>query len=362
MLHFFINLIFFTTSLFAQAAEEKLLNVYNWSNFIPAQIITQFEKETGIRVQYDVYDSDQMLDAKLMSGKTGYDIVVPSDSPFFARQIKLGIYQKIDSKKLKNYRNLDQHILNELASEDARNMHAIPWMITSVGIGYNVTKVKEFAPDAPLNTLAMIFEPKYVKKLSGCGISILNSSVDVISAALVYLGLDPNSSNLEDLEKAKDLLLKIRPYIREINSSNYISNLANGDICVAFGFSGDVLQASRRAREAKNGVDLRFFLPKEGFLIAFDVLAIPKDAPHPENALKFINFLLKPKISAKISNGIGYPSANAASYPFLDAEIRDDKNIFPDSPLLKKSYRSSLQSPKFVRKRNRVWTSFVNLQ
>jgi putrescine transport system substrate-binding protein len=342
------------------ATEEKILNMYNWSNFIPREVIEEFEKETGINVIYDVYDSDQVLDAKLMSGKTEYDIVVPADSPFLAREIKLDIYQPIKKSQIKNYKYIDPEILKQLTIDDPNNTYSVPWMMNSIGVGYNEAKVKEIMPDAPIDSLKIIFDPKYAEKFSACGIGLLNASVEMVSASLNYLQLNPNTSNLEDLDKAKEALLKIRPYIREIDSASYVSNLANGDLCIVLGYSGDILQAMRRANEADGKNNLKYITPKEGFMIAFDVLAIPKHAKHPDNALRFIDFLLQPEITAKVSNYTGYPSTNLASYKFLDAEIRNNKYIFPTPQLLNKSYRSSFQSAEFVRKRNRIWTNFVS--
>jgi len=361
MIRFFIIFIAIFTSLIARASNEpKTLNMYNWSNYIPPEVIKEFEQDTGINVLYDVYDSDQILDAKLMSGKTEYDIVIPADTPFLAREIKLGIYQPIDKAAIKNYSYVDPKILKQLTIDDPNNTYSIPWMMNSVGIGYNESKIKEIMPDAPVNSLSIIFDPIYAEKFSKCGIGLLNASTEMISAALVYLKLDPNSSNLEDLNKAKEALLKIRPYIREIDASSYTSNLANGDLCIVMGYSGDILQAIRQANEFDSKNNIKYITPKEGFMIAFDMLAIPKHAKHPNNASKFIDFLLKPEITAKVSNYTGFPSTIKESYKFLDDEIKNNKYIFLNSQLLKKSYRSVFQNAEFVRKRNRVWTNFVS--
>jgi putrescine transport system substrate-binding protein len=361
MMRFFIIFIIIFTSLTAHANKEsKTLNMYNWSNFIPPAVIKEFEQDTGISVLYDVYDSDQMLDAKLMSGKTEYDIVVPADSPFLAREIKLDIYQPIDKSAIKNYGYIDPEILKQLTVDDPNNTYSIPWMMNSVGIGYNESKVKEIMLDAPIDSLSIIFDPKYAEKFSKCGIGLLNASTEIISAALTYLQLDPNTSNLEDLNKAKEALLKIRPYIREIDSSSYISNLANNDLCIVIGYSGDILQAIRQANESDGKNNIKYITPKEGFMIAFDMLAIPKHAKHPGNALKFIDFLLRPTITAQVSNYTGFPSTSKESYKFLDDEIKDSKYIFLSPQLLKKSYRSTYQNAEFVRKRNRIWTNFVS--
>jgi putrescine transport system substrate-binding protein len=359
MLQFLIVLLFSSISFLANADEEKILNIYGWANFIPPEIIKKFEQSSNIKVIYDVYDSDQILNAKLMSGKTEYDLVMPTDSPFLGKEIKLGVYQPINKTSLKNYHYINPDILRQLSIDDPKNTYSIPWLINTVGIGYDVDKVKKLLPNASLNSLSLIFNPKNAEKLSECGIGLINASTEVISAALVYIGLNPNSSNPEDLDKAKDVLLKIRPYIREINSSDYIANFANGDLCVIFGYSGDIFQGIRRAKEAGKN-NLEYILPKEGYMVAYDMLAIPTHAKHPNNALKFIEFLLEPKITAQTSNYSGFPSTITASHKFLDPNIRNNQYFFPSNQLFKKSYRSALQSSNFVRKRNRTWTNFVS--
>ncbi len=344
----------------AMAEEEKKLNIYNWSDYILPETIEQFEKETGIKVQYDVYDSNQLLESKLMAGKTGYDIVVPTSSPFLVRQIKLGLYQKVNKDALSNYKNLDPKIMKMLAAHDPNNGYSVPWMWGSVGIGYNVKKVKEIMPDAPINSLKVLFDPKVASRFKDCGIGMLDSSVDIVPNALVYAGLDPNSQKPEDLAKAEEVLKAVRPYIRQFHSSKYIDDLANGDLCLVLGFSGDIMQASSRAEEAKNGVEVGYALPKEGAQVWIDAMAIPADAPHPENAHKFINFVLRPEVVAANSNFIGYANPNEAAFKLVDKEIREDKQIYPPADVLSKMYTLKPTTTTYDRLRTRAWTRILS--
>lgn len=344
----------------AMAEEEKKLNIYNWSDYILPETIQQFEKETGIKVQYDVYDSNQLLESKLMAGKTGYDIVVPTSSPFLVRQIKLGLYQKINQKELSNYKNLDPKIMKMLAAHDPNNGYSVPWMWGSVGIGYNVKKLKEIMPDAPINSLKVLFDPKVASRFKDCGIGMLDSSVDIVPNALVYAGLDPNSQKPEDLAKAEEVLKAVRPYIRQFHSSKYIDDLANGDLCLVLGFSGDIMQAKTRAEEAKNGVEVGYALPKEGAQVWIDAMAIPADAPHPENAHKFINFVLRPEVVAANSNFIGYANPNVASFKLVDKAIREDKQIYPPEDVLKNMYTLKPTTTTYDRLRTRAWTRILS--
>ena len=343
----------------ARAEEEKKLNIYNWSDYIAPETITNFQKETGIKVQYDVYDSNQLLESKLMAGKTGYDIVVPSAAPFLARQIKLGFYQPLSKSKFKNYNNLDKKILKLLSVNDPDNAYSIPWMWGTVGIGYNVKKIKAIMPDAPISSLSMLFDPKIAGKFAACGIGMLDSPTDIIPNALLYTGINPNSQKPEDLKKAEEIMMAIRPSVRQFHSSKYIDDMANGDMCLVLGFSGDIIQASNRAREAKNGVEVAYILPKEGAQLYIDAMAIPKDAPHPENAHKFLDYIMKPKVVALSSNLIGYANANSQSYPLLKAAIRDNKQIYPPDKVMEKMYSLAPSNPAFDRLRTRAWTHIL---
>ncbi|MGB5950543.1 MAG: polyamine ABC transporter substrate-binding protein [Parvibaculum sp.] len=341
----------------AAHAEDKVLNIYNWSDYIAEDTVAKFEKQTGIKVRYDVYDGNETLEAKLMAGHSGYDIVVPTAFPFLDRQIKAGVYMKLDKSKIPNYKNLDPKLMARVAAADPGNEHAVIWMWGTDGVGYNVKAVEKVLPNAPVNSLDMIFKPEVVSKLAKCGVTMLDSPTDVIPVALNYLGLDPNSQNPEDLQKAQDLLMKIRPYIKYFNSSQYINDLANGDICVAFGWSGDVFQAANRAVEAKNGIEIKYSIPKEGTLIWFDTMAIPKDAPHPELAYQWINFVLQPEIEAANSNYVAYANPVPSSKPMVDEAVRDDPNIYPSEEVMDKLFAVPTKSEKFTRLQTRAWTS-----
>jgi len=344
-------------SVSAYAADQKVLNIYNWSDYIAEDTVAKFEKETGIKVRYDVYDGNETLEAKLMAGHSGYDIVVPTAFPFLDRQIKAGVYMKLDRSKIPNYKNLDPKLMARVAAADPGNEHAVIWMWGTDGIGYNVKAVEKVLPNAPVNSLDMIFKPEIVSKLAKCGVTMLDSPTDVIPVALNYLGLDPDSQNPDDLKKAQDLLMSVRPYIKYFNSSQYINDLANGDICVAFGWSGDVFQAANRATEAKNGIEIKYSIPKEGTLIWFDNMAIPKDAPHPELAYQWINFVLQPEIAAANSNYVAYANPVPASKPMVDEAVRDDPNIYPSEEVMDKLFAVPTKSEKFTRLQTRAWTS-----
>jgi putrescine transport system substrate-binding protein len=341
-------------------AEEKKLNIYNWSDYITKETLADFEKESGIKIQYDVYDSNQMLESKLMAGKTGYDIVVPTASPFMVRDIKLNLLQKLDKSKLPNYKNLDPSIMKRLAVQDPGNAYGVPWMWGSVGIGYNVKKIKEIMPDAPVDSLKILFDPKIAEKFKGCGIGMLDSPSDIIPNALVYAGLDPNSQKPEDLEKAKQVMMAVRPLIRQFHSSKYIDDLANGELCLVLGYSGDVIQASNRATEAKNGVEVAYSIPKEGAQIWVDTMVVTADAKHPDNAHKFLDYIMRPEVIAANSNFIGYANANKAALPMVDEAIRNNKQVYPSEEMQKNMYTLAPSEQKYERLRTRAWTSILS--
>ena len=291
--------------------------------------MANFTKETGIAVTYDVYDGNEVLETKLLAGHSGYDVVVPTAMPYMARQIAAGAYRTLDKAKLPNLKNLDPAIVAMVAAADPGNAHGVPYLWGVTGIGYNKALVEKALGGPPPDTLALIFDPAYAKKLAGCGISILDTPQEVFPAAFSYLGIDPQSRDLADLDKAVAMLKAVRPYVRKFHSSQYISDLANGDLCISLGYSGDVIQARNRAAEAKNGVEIVFRVPKEGALMAVDMLGIPKDAPHPENALKFIDYLLRPQVIADITDAVSYPNPNLAATALVKPEIRDDPGIYP---------------------------------
>ncbi|HYZ41496.1 MAG TPA: polyamine ABC transporter substrate-binding protein [Stellaceae bacterium] len=339
------------------AGEEPRLNVYNWSDYIAPDTIPKFEAETGIKVTYDVYDGNEVLEAKLLSGRSGYDIVVPSASPFMARQIAAGAYRVLDKSKLSNWKNLDPHILELVAAADPGNAHGVPYLWSDTGIGFNETQVHAALGDAaPVHSLALLFDPTNAQKLAPCGISLLDTPQEVFAAALAYLGLDPKSRDLGDLDKAYAVLEKIRPYIRKFHSSQYINDLAGGDLCVALGYSGDVIQARNRAREAGNEVAIAFKVPKEGAMMSVDMLGIPGDAPHPENALRFIDYLLRPAVIADITNAVWYPNPNLPATALVKPEIRSDPAVYPPEDIRRRLYVDVPASPAYERARTRAWT------
>jgi putrescine transport system substrate-binding protein len=337
-------------------ADDKVLHVYNWSDYIAEDTVDNFTKETGIKVVYDVYDSNETLEAKLLAGKAGYDIVVPSNS-FLAKQIKAGVYQPLDKSKLPNWKNLNPDLMKTLEISDPGNKYAIPYLWGTIGIGYNVEKVKAALGDkAPVDSWDLVFKPENIAKLKGCGVSFLDSPTEIIPAALHYLGFKPDSENPEELKKAEELFLKIRPSITYFHSSKYIGDLANGNICVAIGYSGDIYQAKSRAEEAKNGVNVKYNIPKEGAGAFFDTVAIPKDAENTEGALAFVNFLLKPDVIAGISNFVSYPNGNLPATPLVDEAIRNDPGIYPTPDVMKKLYAFPDLPPKVSRAMTRSWT------
>jgi len=337
-------------------AQDNVVNVYNWSDYIAEDTIANFTAETGITVNYDVYDSNETLEARLLAGSSGYDIVVPSGF-FLERQIAAGLLQPIDKSKLSNYGNLDTTILATAATHDADNAHSVPYMTFTAGLGYNVAALTErLGADQPLDTWDILFDPELVAKLADCGVAMLDSPSEVVGTVLNYLGLDPNSENAEDLAKAEALLLSIRPYVRYFHSSQYIDDLGAGEICLALGYSGDVFIAADAAAEANSGVEVGYVIPKEGALTAFDLMAIPADAPHLENAYKFIDYILQPQVTAGITNYVFYASANAAATEFVDEEVRNNPGIYPPAEVTAEAFALKSHTPQFDRLLTRSWT------
>ncbi|WP_312241254.1 spermidine/putrescine ABC transporter substrate-binding protein PotF [Pantoea sp.] len=338
-------------------AEEKTVHVYNWSDYISPDTVPNFEKQTGIKVVYDVFDSNEVLEGKLMAGSTGYDVVVPSSS-FLARQLQSGVFQPLDKNKLPNYKNLDSALLAKVAQHDPDNKYAIPYLWATTGIGYNVDKVKAaLGQDAPVNSWDLVLKPENLEKLKSCGVSFLDAPEEIFATVLNYLGKDPNSSDAKDYSgAATDLLLKLRPNIRYFHSSQYINDLANGNTCVAIGWAGDVLQAKKRADEAKNGVHIAYSIPKEGALAFFDMMAIPKDAKNTDEAYQWLNYIMDPKVMADISNQVFYASGNKASLPLVNADVRNNPGIFPNAETMSKLFVLKVQDPKLDRVRTRAWT------
>jgi putrescine transport system substrate-binding protein len=337
--------------------DEKIVNVFNWSDYIEASVLTDFEKETGVKVNYEVMDSNELLETKLLAGRTGYDVVVPSAS-FLARQIKLGIYQKLDKTKLTNLSNLDLGITQRLSQFDANNEHAVNYMWGTSGVAYNEGKIKEIMADAPIDSFSIFYDPKIIAKFAKCGVSVLDAPSEVVGTVLMFLGKDANSESPEDLAAADKVLMSIRPHIRTINSSKYIEDLANGEICLALGWSGDVLQARDRANEAGKGITIKYNIPKEGAVMFFDNMAIPADAPHPKNAHLFINYMLRAEVAAKNSNFISFANSNAASWPLLSEEIKGNPNIFPTAEMMAKLVPDLPESAEYNKLLTRTWTRF----
>lgn len=338
-------------------AERPVVHVYNWSDYIAEDTIQRFEHETGIKVVYDVYDSNEVLESKLLAGKSGYDLVFPTARPFAQRHIAAGLYHKLDMSKLTNYGNLDEHVLEALQGLDPGNQYVVPYMIGSTGLGYNIAKVKgALGNDAPVDSWKLILDLANTKKLAGCGISLLDDDVEVISAALIYLGKSPNSTDPLDIQAAAELLSKVRPYIKYFHSSQYINDLANGDICVAQGYSGDVLQARDRAEKAMNGVEIGYSIPREGALMSTDVMAIPADAPHVDSALALINYLLRPEVIAAITSYVSYANPNKAATPLVDESVRDDPGIYPPPAVRARLVTAEALPLAVQRLRVRRWT------
>lgn len=339
-------------------AKEREVRIYNWSDYIDPEILKDFTKETGIKVVYDLFDSNEVLETKLLAGGSGYDIVVPT-GPFLSRQIKAGVFQKLDKTKLPNISNMWPEIMDRLAQYDPGNEHAINYMWGTTGFGYNVAKIKERMADAPLNSWDMIFKPEVIAKFKDCGIYLLDAPDDVLPAALHYLGLDANSTNPEEIQKAAALVSSIRPNIKKFHSSEYIDALANGDICLAVGYSGDILQARNRAAEAKNGNEIAYTIATEGAQMWFDEMAIPADAKHVAEAHEFLNYIMKPEVIAKASNFVSYANGNLASQQFIDESVKGDKSVYPEAEVLKKLYVKKSYDAKTQRIVTRAWTKVV---
>lgn len=348
-------------SVVATGAEAQgTLNIYNWNDYIAEDTIKRFTAETGIKVNYDVYDSNEMLEAKLKAGRSGYDLVVPSASPFLALQIPAKIYQPIDRAKVANYRNLDPAVMRQLEAYDPANRFAIPWMWGTTGIGYNVGRVQRIMPDAPVYSLRVLFDPAIAAKFKSCGIVILDSPTDVLPAALTYLGRNPDSKTEEDLKAAIDVLMKIRPFVRKWHSSEYINDLANGDACLVFGYSGDIKQASKRAQEANRGVRVEYAIPSEGALMWTDTWAIPADARNVDNAHRFLDFVLRPDVMAANTNFIGYANAVPESLAKVDPAIAGDPTVYPPPEVRQRLYTITPAARADERRRTQAWTRLTS--
>jgi putrescine transport system substrate-binding protein len=337
-------------------AQERVVNVYNWSDYIDPQVLAQFSKETGIKVRYDTFDANETLETKLLAGKSGYDVVVPTGY-FLQRQIQATVFQQLDKSKLPNLVNVWPEIAKRLAVYDPGNQYAVNYMWGTTGIGFNVKAMHErLGANAAIDSWDVVFKPEFIAKFKTCGIHMLDSADDIIPAALHYLKLDPNSAKSADLDKAAALLATIRPNVRKFHSSEYLNALASGEICLVVGWSGDIKQAQKRAAEAKNGVDIGYAIPKEGAQMFFDNLAIPKDAPHPTEALAFIDFLLRPDVAAKNSDMVAYANGNLASQKLIEKKVLDDPGIYPSADTMSRLYIVEARPPQAQRLINRIWT------
>ncbi len=339
----------------AQPQEERVLRIYNWDDYIGFHTIADFERATGIKVVYDLFDSNETLEAKLLVGDSGYDIVSTSEN-YYGRQIRAGLYEPLDKAELPNWKNLDPAVLAMQARFDPGNRFAAPYLHAMNGFAYNVSQVRAHLQDAPVNSLDMLFKPQVVSKLADCGISFLDSPDDVIQLALVYLHLDPNSRRVEDLEAAEKLVMAVRPYIRVFDSSDYIDQLASKELCVAMGWSSDYSIAVVRSRAAGLHLDLAFTIPKEGSDITYNALLIPVGAPHPRAAHEFINFILDPNVIAAITNDIHYGNDNLAAQPLVEPEIRNDPAVYPPPEIRARLFLPTEFDAKYQRLRTRVWT------
>jgi putrescine transport system substrate-binding protein len=340
----------------AVSANAEEVRVYNWSDYIDEALLEKFEAETGIELIYDVFDSNEVLETKMLAGGAGYDVVVPSGT-FLQRQISAGAFQVLDSSKLPNAGNLWDVIQDRTEQYDPKNAYSINYMWGTTGIGVNVDKVQEaLGEDAPLGSLDLIFNPANMEKLAECGVYFLDAPSEMIPAVLAYIGEDPNSHDAEVLAKAEPIMTDVRAYVSKFNNSEYINALANGDICVAFGWSGDILQARDRAWEADNGVEIAYNAPSEGALMWFDQMAIPIDAPNPEAAHVFLNFIMDAQNMADASNYVYYANGNAASQPMLEEDVIGDPAIYPDEDTLKNLYTTTPYDIKTQRQVTRMWT------
>ena len=338
-----------------QGDKQDTLKIYNWSDYIDPLILADFTKETGIKVQYDTFDSNEILETKVLQGDTGYDIVAPSNHNI-PRYVTAGAITALDKSKLPNEKNLWPEIMAYMEPFDPGSKHTIPYMWGTIGIGYNVKEVAKRLPGVNIDSWAVVFDPANLAKLKDCGVYYLDASEDMYAVALNYLGKDPNSKNLADYQAATDMMVKARPFVRKFHSSEYVEALANGDICVAIGYSGDILQAKTRAEEAKNGVEINYVIPKEGSQVWFDVFAIPADAPNKEAAYKFLDYMLRPDVIAKSSNFTQYANANSAATPLVDPAVRDNPNVYPTPEVSKRLFVTTAKDQALLRDVTRMWT------
>ena len=336
-------------------AQEKVVNVYNWSDYVDPTALEDFTKATGIKVVYDTYDNNEIVETKLLAGKSGYDIVVPS-GPFLQRLIEQKVFLPIDRAKVPEIKNAWPEIENRLQAFDTGNTFAVNYMWGTTGLGYNVAKIKQRLGNTPIDSWDIVLKPENLSKLKDCGVMMLDAPEDIFPGVLRALGLDPDSKKAADYQKAAEALMKVRSNVRKFHSSEYINALANGDICFVVGYSGDILQAKKRAEEAKNGIEIAYAIPKEGALMWFDSMAIPADAPNKDNAFAFINFMMKPEIAARNSNFVSYASGNLAAKALIKPEIANNPGIYPTADVMGRLFTNSSPDEKLQKQITRLWT------
>lgn len=338
-----------------QASEEKVLHVYNWTDYIGKTTIADFEARTGIKVTYDTYDSNEILETKLLTGGTGYDVVLPT-ATVLGRMARIGVFRTLDKEKLPNLSNLDPEAMRQLAVNDPGNEHAIAYMWGTTGLGYNPAMVKQALGTDRIESWGAVFDPAVASKLAKCGITMLDAPEDVFEAAEIYLGTDPGNEDLQEMAAAEAVIAKVSPYVRSFDSNQHLNALAGGDVCVSLSWSGLMLQARERGASADRPVAVTYVIPSEGAPLWFDTVAIPADAPHLANAHAFLNFLMEPEVISDISNDVGYANANTAALPFVIAALRDDPSVYPARDMREKLHVSRMRSQEYSRDLNRAWT------
>lgn len=339
----------------AAAQGQRELRIFNWSDYIDEQVLRDFESEFGARIVYDVYDSNEVLETRLLAGRTGYDIVVPS-APFLSRQIAAKVHQRLDFSKIPNAANLWPEIQRRVAAYDPGNAYSVNYLWGTTGIGYNAAKIRERLPDAPLDSWRLAFDPEALAKLKDCGVHFLDTAEDFLPSVMRYLGRDPDSKKAEDWEAAAAHVQKLRPFVAKFHSSEYISALANGDICLAVGYSGDIFQAQSRAQKADNGVEVRYVIPKEGAQMWFDQMAVPADAPNADLAHAFINYLNRPEVIAKVASRVSYASGNLAARPLVAPAVRDNPSVYPPDAVMERLFTVTSPDARLQRAITRAWT------
>ncbi len=342
---------------FAAQAEEKALNLFSWSAYLPEQALQRFKDETGIAVKYDIFDSAEALDSKLLTGGSGYDVVFPASSGL-ARAIQAKAVQPLDRSQLQNLDNLDGELLGKLASADPGNQYGLPYTWGTVGVGFNRQALEQRLPGVPLNSLDLLFKPEYASKLKDCGIAVIDSPQEVISIVLNYLGKDPYSSERADLDAVAQLLTQLQPNLRYVGAGRHINDLAKGEICLALTYNGDAYMAAANAVEAKQPFEVQYRIPREGTLLWFDTMAIPADAPHPKAAHAFIDYMLRPEAIAELTNNVFFANANQAATALVDPTISGDADIYPGEAVRALLFAEQLMPLRQQRERTRIWTTF----